>query len=81
MLDMEGISGIHLTSQVKVGDEQYKNVRKFLTWDVNSCIGGCFLGGATEVQVKDAHCSRDNFIWGNLIISHNISKVLMSFLI
>ncbi len=66
MVDMEGISGICRASQVMQGSADYERSRKFLTWDVNACVEGCFDGGAKKVLVRDAHSSGFNFIWDEL---------------
>jgi len=67
MTDMEGVSGICRRGHVMKGDSLYQAGRRFLTWDVNACVDGCFAGGADEVIVKDGHSGRgDNFIWEEL---------------
>lgn len=66
MVDMEGISGICRKSQVLPGGEHYQQGRKYLTWDVNACVAGCFDGGAAEVRVRDAHGGGYHFIWEEL---------------
>ena len=66
MVDMEGISGICRKSQVLPGGEHYEQGRRYLTWDVNACVDGCFAGGATEVIVRDAHGNGYHFIWHEL---------------
>ncbi len=66
MVDMEGISGICLSSQVLNGEPNYQAGRKYMTWDVNACVDGCIRGGATEVVVRDCHCTGYNFIWEEL---------------
>jgi len=66
MADMEGISGICQSSQVKQECEPYQNARRYLTLDVNACVNGCFAGGANKVVVRDAHGSGYNFIWEEL---------------
>jgi D-amino peptidase len=66
MVDMEGISGICRKSQVRSDGEHYQAARRFLTWDVNACVDGCFRGGADRVTVRDAHGSGFNFIWDEL---------------
>ena len=66
MVDMEGISGICRSSQVESSGEHYQSGRKYLTWEVNACVGGCFAGGARKVVVRDAHSSGFNFIWDEL---------------
>lgn len=66
MVDMEGISGICQSDQVLPGNGKYEEARRYLTWDVNACIDGCFSGGADEVVVRDAHGSGHNLIWPEL---------------
>ncbi len=66
MVDMEGISGICLSSQVKPDGKHYQHARKYLTWDVNACVEGCFLGGADDVIVRDCHGPGYSFIWEEL---------------
>lgn len=66
MVDMEGISGICRSSQIGTDTAEYQRGRRFMTWDVNACLDGCFKGGASEVIVRDAHCSGFNFIWEEL---------------
>lgn len=66
MVDMEGISGICRSSQVKADGEHYQIGRRYLTWDVNACIEGCIDGGANKVIARDAHSGGFNFIWGEL---------------
>ncbi len=66
MVDMEGISGICRKSQVRSDGEHYQAARRYLTWDINACVDGCFKGGATQVTVRDAHGSGFNFIWDEL---------------
>lgn len=67
MVDMEGISGICLSSQV-VEDERklYQAARRYMVWDVNACVEGCFRGGAGRVVVRDAHHTGFNLIWDEL---------------
>jgi D-amino peptidase len=66
MADMEGISGICLNSQVTSTGENYQSSRRYMTWDVNACVEGCFAGGAQKVVVRDVHCSGYNLIWEEL---------------
>ncbi|MDZ4197977.1 MAG: M55 family metallopeptidase [Kiritimatiellia bacterium] len=63
MADMEGISGICRSSQVRSDGEHYAQGRTFLTMDVNACIEGCFNGGARRVTVRDAHGCGYHFLW------------------
>ncbi|RLD08378.1 MAG: peptidase M55 [Chlamydiae bacterium] len=66
MADMEGISGICRSSQVKPDGVDYQSARRYLTYDVNACIDGCFAGGAKKVVVRDAHSFGFHFIWDEL---------------
>ncbi len=55
MVDMEGISGVCRKGHVSTSDPLYAQGRKYMTWDVNACVEGCFAGGADEVVVCDSH--------------------------
>ena len=66
MVDMEGISGICRTSQVLSDQADYQSARRFMTWDANACVEGCFAGGAKKVVVRDAHGGGFNFLWEEL---------------
>lgn len=66
MVDMEGISGICRSSQVMSDHADYQLARRFMTWDANACVAGCFAGGAKKVVVRDAHASGFNFLWDEL---------------
>ncbi|OGV39601.1 MAG: hypothetical protein A2020_02740 [Lentisphaerae bacterium GWF2_45_14] len=66
MVDMEGISGIVKASHVMPDGAHYQQGRKYMTWDVNACIEGCFRAGAEKVVVRDCHCSGYNLIWEDL---------------
>ena len=63
MVDMEGISGICNSSQVSSTEGPYAAARRYMTWDTNACVAGCFDGGAGRVVVRDAHASGFNMIW------------------
>jgi len=66
MVDMEGVSGVCRSSQVRPDGEHYAVARKYLTGDVNACVRGCFDGGGTKVVVRDAHGGGYHFIWDEL---------------
>lgn len=66
MTDMEGISGVTRASQVMNDGAHYQQGRKYMTWDVNACVEGCFRAGAEKVVVQDAHCTGYNLIWEEL---------------
>ena len=62
-VDMEGISGVINPEQVKLNGARYEETRKYMAWDANACIEGCFRGGATHVTVWDAHGRGFNIPW------------------
>jgi len=66
MVDMEGISGVCRRSQVMRDGAHYAAARRYLTWDVNACVAGCFEGGAEKVVVRDAHGGGYHFVWEEL---------------
>lgn len=61
--DMEGISGICRREHVASDCPAYQQGRKYMAWDVNACVEGCFRGGATQVVVRDGHGSGFNMLW------------------
>ena len=65
-VDMEGISGIASSDQVKRGHQAYEEARRFMTWDANACAEGCFRGGAKKVVIWDAHGASFNMLWDQL---------------
>ena len=66
MTDMEGISGVCRKGHVSGGDPLYAAGRRYMTWDINACIEGCFDGGATEVVAHDCHGGSGNILWDEL---------------
>jgi len=67
MSDMEGISGIVATTQTSTLEGRYYETgRRYMTWDINACVDGCFRGGADKVLVADVHGSGRNVIWEDL---------------
>lgn len=67
MVDMEGISGVVRRGHVSEGDPLYQQGRKYMTWDINACVEGCFAGGADEVVVYDSHgAAGPNVLWEDL---------------
>jgi D-amino peptidase len=66
MVDMEGVSGICRSSQVRADGVDYQAARRYMTWDTNACVEGCFGGGAKRVTVRDAHSRGFNFVWDEL---------------
>ena len=66
MVDMEGISGICRKAQVLTDGLHYQAGRRYMTWDVNACVEGCFQGGAKKVMVRVGHGGGYHFIWEEL---------------
>jgi len=66
LVDMEGISGILRSGQCSPGEAEYPTGQKYLTWDVNACVAGCFEGGAKAVTVRDVHGNGCNILWEEL---------------
>jgi len=66
MVDMEGISGVCNSAQVDNTQSGYAAARRFMTWDTNACVAGCFDGGAARVVVRDAHAGGLNMLWDEL---------------
>jgi D-amino peptidase len=62
-VDMEGISGITLSEQVRRSEARYVEAVKLMAADANACVDGCFSGGATKVTVWDAHGTGCNMPW------------------
>lgn len=61
-VDMEGISGIILPSQLRVGEPFYQEGRKLLTEDVNAVVEGLLEAGADHIVVRDIHATGFNFL-------------------
>lgn len=61
--DMEGSTGVAVTSQVIEGKPGYERARRLMIGDVNAAIAGAFDAGVTEVLVNDAH-----FLMTNILI-------------
>jgi D-amino peptidase len=61
--DMEGATGIAVTSQVIEGKPGYERARRLMTGDVNAAIAGAFDAGADGVVVNDSH-----FLMTNILI-------------
>ena len=56
MADMEGISGIHLPSQVKKEyPADYSYGKKLLTEEINFVVDALFRLGANEIVIRDGH--------------------------
>jgi D-amino peptidase len=55
MVDMEGLSGIRRTEQVKKGFPEYDKGCKLMMREINEVVDALFDSGATEVVVRDTH--------------------------
>ena len=67
MADMEGISGIHLMSQVKKEfPEDYAYGKKLLTEEINFVVDALFRLGADEIVVRDGHAGGYNINMGDM---------------
>jgi len=55
LVDMEGISGVCRSAQVRAGDQAWNEARSYLEAEVNACVRGLLAGGATTVLVRDVH--------------------------
>lgn len=66
MVDAEGLSGIHLASQVMPDGALYQEFRQCMTDEINACVEGLKAGGAERVIVRDAHASGSNVFWSKL---------------
>lgn len=61
-VDMEGIAGIVLRSQIIQGEPHYQEARRLLTDEVNAVVEGLLSAGARDIIVKDAHSRGFNFL-------------------
>ncbi|SMF91908.1 D-amino peptidase [Paenibacillus uliginis N3/975] len=61
-VDMEGIAGIVLPSQLRQGESFYQEGRHLMTEEVNAVVDGLLEAGATEVIVRDMHASGFNLL-------------------
>ena len=67
MADMEGISGIHLMSQVKKEfPADYAYGKRMLMNEINHVVDTLFRIGADEVVVRDGHCGGYNIEMGEM---------------
>lgn len=65
-VDMEGISGVIISAQLRHGGLFYQEARRQLVNDTNAVIAGALEGGADDVLVVDAHASGFNFVYEDL---------------
>lgn len=65
-VDIEGVAGVSHAEQVRSGNPEYEQARRWMTAEANAAVEGAFLGGATEVLVNDSHGSFRNLILSDL---------------
>ena len=66
MVDLEGISGIHMRAQVMAAEPKYAEGRALLTREVNICASACKNNGCAHLR---------GLLWC-LYINHTIIYVL-----
>lgn len=54
-IDMEGVTGVVNTDEVRRGKPDYEYFREIMTREANAAIEGAIAAGATEVLVRDTH--------------------------
>lgn len=65
-VDIEGVAGVSHSEQVRSGNPEYEQARRWMTSEANAAIEGAFLGGATEVLVNDSHGGFRNLILADM---------------
>ena len=61
-VDMEGIAGIVLPSQLRQGESFYQEGRRLMTEEVNAVVDGLLEAGASEIIVRDMHATGFNLL-------------------
>lgn len=61
-MDIEGVAGVSHSEQVRSGNLEYEQARRWMTAEANAAIDGALTGGATEILVNDSHGSFRNLI-------------------
>jgi len=59
-IDMEGISGVVLTSHIMKDEREYQRYRRLMTAETNAAVEGALAGGADRVIVNDGHGGMPN---------------------
>lgn len=54
-VDMEGVTGVVHTDEVRRGKPDYEYFREIMTRETNAAIEGAIAAGATEVLVRETH--------------------------
>ncbi|MDR5838404.1 M55 family metallopeptidase [Caballeronia sp. LZ034LL] len=53
--DIEGIAGVFHPEQVRAGNGEYEQARRWMSREANAAALGAFEGGATQVWINDSH--------------------------
>lgn len=61
-VDMEGISGIAMPSQLRQGEYHYAEGRRLLTEETNAVVEALLEAGAERIVVRDIHATGFNFL-------------------
>ena len=61
-VDMEGISGVVVSSECSRSGKDYGIFRKIMTRDTNAAIEGAVAAGATEIVARDSHGAKRNIL-------------------
>ena len=61
-VDMEGISGVVVSSECSRSGKDFGLFRKIMTEDTNAAIEGAAAAGATEIIVRDSHGVKRNIL-------------------
>ncbi|MDK6203474.1 M55 family metallopeptidase [Oligella urethralis] len=65
-VDIEGVAGVTHPQQVRPGNAEYEQARRWMTEETNAAIRGAFAGGASQVIVNDSHADFRNLILSEL---------------
>ena len=59
-MDVEGLAGVVNGPDVNSTGPDYQLFRTIMAGETNAAIEGAFLGGATEVLLRDGHGNKNN---------------------
>lgn len=65
-VDMEGITGVIHSDQVRPENEEYKQARELMVGDVNAAIEAALEAGAVDIVVNDSHGKMRNVFLSQL---------------
>lgn len=75
-VDMEGLAGVVNGPDVNSTGPDYQLFRTIMAGETNAAIEGAFLGGATEVLVRDGHGNKNNLRPGDVDPRANLLRGL-----